>query len=354
MEPARIDEFRISVLPDAELPDPAQVDIAAYHRVQLREGIDLFVAPRKVEQWQVFTSDYPPFSIALDGFVYGKPQFESSGPFLNANHHEEVERLPTRATCAQIFLFLKQGMLDAFQQDGKVRMNIFVNDPDQDTCLAVWLLKNHHRIAGQYTDKVICNLVDLEDRYDVTAGAYPIGSQQSELEALAWIFEPYTEARHSGELARFDGASMAQCIHAVSRRIDQHVEGIGQKIPLDTRFSIIGGGDGWALIEEQGAHARTKLFADGIKAFVSVRSNGDGSYVYSIGKMSPFISFPIDDLYTILNEAEGIGPDESNRWGGSHLIGGSPREIGSRIPPKMLEKIINELLKRSNQKLSYI
>gem|GEM_PF-2744344 len=37
--------------------------------------------------------------------------------------------------------------MDAFiQEDGKIDGHIFVNDADQDTCLAIWLLQNHSRI----------------------------------------------------------------------------------------------------------------------------------------------------------------------------------------------------------------
>lgn len=59
--------------------------------------------------WESFVATKPPFSIALDGYVSTGPRFDATGPYLNANHHEEVDRLSTRATCAQILMALRQG-----------------------------------------------------------------------------------------------------------------------------------------------------------------------------------------------------------------------------------------------------
>jgi hypothetical protein len=97
------------------------------------------------------------------------------------------------------------------------------------------------------------------------------------------------------------------------------------------------------MVFEEGPHARTALFADGLRAFVAVRPNPDGTWTYTLGKMSPFVPFPILSLYDRLNAREGIGADP-DRWGGSNTIGGSPRQRASRVPPAELERIVNETL----------
>jgi hypothetical protein len=320
------------------------LDMSPFHRVGLAEGMTMYVGPRKVEQWDVFRTTYPERSIALDGFVYGKPNYDPEGVYLNANHHEDVDRLATRSTASQVYIALKQGLMDAFTVDGSLKMNIFVNDPDQDTCLSVWLLKNHERILGARSEPLINRLVDLEDRFDVTAGAYPMNPTDGVLQQLAWMFEPYTEARLNGRVSQMDGAEMASVIESVSNRISAYSLGEGQKLPPDTRYKTLGGGDNWAMIEEIGAQARTALFASGVKAFVSCRFNSDSSMTYSVGRMSPYVRFPIAELYDVLNAAEGISPDDPNRWGGSDIIGGSPRATGSRLRPEEVQAIINRYL----------
>lgn len=51
--------------------------------------------------WEEFKEHYPPGSIALDGFVGEAPKFDANGPYLNANHHEYVDRLATLSTAQQ-------------------------------------------------------------------------------------------------------------------------------------------------------------------------------------------------------------------------------------------------------------
>ena len=59
--------------------------------------------------------------------------------------------------------------------------------------------------------------------------------------------------------------------------------------------------------------------------------------------MSPYVRFPVDELYAAFNEAEGR-PDGGAGWGGSNTIGGSPRDGGSRLSPLDVERIVNEHL----------
>jgi hypothetical protein len=114
---------------------------------------------------------------------------------------------------------------------------------------------------------------------------------------------------------------------------------------LDTRFEKIGGGPGWQQIEEKGPYARTKLFSEKIKAYVALVENKEDTYTYTIGKMSPFVMFPLERIYGVLNEAEGLS-SQDNCWGGSTIIGGSPRKTGSRLTPENVQKVIIDCIKR--------
>jgi hypothetical protein len=50
-------------------------------------------------------------------------------------------------------------------------------------------------------------------------------------------------------------------------------------------------------------------------------------------------------IYEALNAAENLTAQD-NCWGGSPIIGGSPRKTGSRLPPDKIEKIINDCIKQ--------
>ena len=304
----------------------------------------LRVEPRTVLQWEQFIKEKPPFSIALDGYVRGKPRFDPKGPYVNFNHHEEVDRLGTRATCAQVAVAIKQGLFETFQQKSEPHANVYVNDPDQDTCLAVWLLQNSERVSGKKSEPLVNRLIGVEDLLDVTAGAYPFDPSMVVLCELAWIFEPYTCVRVNGRLQHLGAGEMRNVIESVCQRITKYTLGQGEKILLDTRYVILYTGPGWKLVNEIGPHARTALFAEGTKAFAAVRNNHDGTYTYSLGRLSQYVLFPLEKLYARMNEEEGLDPQGENSWGGGDTVGGSPRKTGSKLAPDSLTKIINDEL----------
>jgi hypothetical protein len=120
---------------------------------------------------------------------------------------------------------------------------------------------------------------------------------------------------------------------------------------LDTRYEDLGGGKGWKMIRELGPHARTKLYAEGMRAFVAVREDNSDSWAYVYGKMSPYITFPIQKIYAAANEAEGIPADAMDKHGGSDIIGGSPRGSGSRISPEEMQALVNRVIDEYNSNI---
>ena len=275
-------------------------------------NIILNVEANKTITWDSFIKDYPKNSIALDGFVYGRPQFDPNGPYLNLNHHEDVDRLATRSTCEQTLLSIRQGLFKCFTGD----INVYVNDCDQDVCVACFLLKSPHLVINTM-NPLINRLVTVESYLDSTAGAYPYPADLPFLQELAWIFEPYTQFRISGQLSASQNknSSYKSIIMDVCSRIMQHVTGNSQKIPLDTRYERILATDNFVIVKEIGASARTGMFSDGITAYISARENPGkpGNYTYSIGKLSPFIRLNLKVCYKLLNQFENIHENSLNK-----------------------------------------
>lgn len=304
-------------------------------------NMDLVTPPMS---WESFRTSRPPFSIALDGYVSAGPRFDSAGPHWNANHHEGVDRLSTRATCAQVLMAMRQGLFDTFRDAvSRPRAEVWVNDCDEDICTAFFLLSNS-ALATATMNPLLNRLVSMEDALDTTAGAYPYPADLPVLQELAWVFEPYRRFRLSGQLERRDRDAFVGVISDVGSRIMRHITGSGDAIPLDLRFDVIRSGDGWSIVREIGAHARTAMFARGIRAFVSTRPREDGHSTYTIGRMSPFVRFDIPQIIEALNMAEGItGPD---RWGGANTIGGSPRIAGSRLTTSEVVEVVESVVRQ--------
>ena len=268
--------------------------------------INLTVEPRIAISWKQFLADSPPYSIALDGYVMGKPRVDIDGPKANFNHHEDVDRLGTRSTCGQVFVAIKQGLFDTFREDDEPTANVFANDCDQDTCMAVWLLRNSDRVARVNAGASLRNLVVLDGpSRQTTAGAYPLPT--SDLSELAWMFQPYTEVRH--ELTSLGALEMTKVIDAVGERIDAYLRGAASVLEVDTRTRSWSGPD-WIRAREIGPFARSRLFEEGVKVNVLI-SEEDDCLTYAIGKMSPYADFPILELYDLLNRREGL---DSSQW----------------------------------------
>ena len=199
--------------------------------------INLHIEPGVTKTWETFCKDSPPFSIALDGYVKGQPRYEPKGPFLNLNHHEDVDRLATRSTGGQVYMYIKQRLFSTFQKEGIPYAHLFVNDPDQDTSLAVYLLKNHERISGERSEPLINRLLTAEDLLDTTAGAYPFSPESDLMRDVAWIFEPYTSVLP--RLYEMDSLQMSLVIESVGERIGRYSMGKGEKRIPDTSFEEI-------------------------------------------------------------------------------------------------------------------
>jgi hypothetical protein len=306
-------------------------------------NIHLHIEPSQAPlTWEEFIATKPPYSIALDGYVYGATKFTESkmGPYANFNHHEEVDRLSTRATCAQVLIALRQGLIDAFRKDGEVTIHVYVNDCDQDVCLS-WFLLNNHIICQNTINPIINRLVHMEDMMDTCSGAYPFNMDMETLRHMAWVFEPYTNFRMNGGVDKKDVKEFEIVIKDVERRINEHIMGKSQSSILNMSFKKIGGGANWAMVIEEGFNARTAMMSVGIKAFVSVRTRQDGNFTYSIGKMSGYIPFDIPGILQFLDKKEG---NDIDHWGGSNTIGGSPRVGGSKLTPLAVEIAINKFI----------
>lgn len=293
--------------------------------------------------WEEFCARMPPFSIALDGFVKAGPKFQHTregGPRINFNHHEGVDRLATRATCSQTLMAVRLGLFDTFcDQSGAPQCEVYANDCDQDVCASVFILR-HRSLAERVISPNLNRLAHMEDMLDTTGGAYPFPKDMPILQKLAWVFRPYTEFRLSGEINSRDSARFVQVVDEVENNIALYLEDKGGSVPLDVRYNRIGGGRIWAMVREEGAQARTGMFADNIHAFVSVSDRADGRFNYTVGRMSGFIPFDVAGILAELSRRDGGGEP----WGGGNTIGGSPRAGGSGLKPKEVEEIINQHL----------
>jgi hypothetical protein len=292
-------------------------------------------------------------SIALDGYVNDAPNFSEKTKHINFDHHHGVVREATMATAEQVYMAVKGGLFKSFRENGKPFANVYINDCDQDTCLAIFILDNYEMFEGISSHPAFNRLLALDSKLDITGGAFPMNLNEKVLAQHHWVFEPYTNLRKSGALAEANAEVMADCVESVCNRIMRHIMGTGGTAEMDIRHEILFQSQimpEFKIVNEiGGSSARYYLFSHGaMDAFVSlVAKRPDGKYVYSIGRKSRYIPFPVQDFFVLLNDREGL--TRQNGWGGSDIIGGSSRELGSSLEPGEIFELIETYLRTQNE-----
>jgi hypothetical protein len=295
--------------------------------------------------WREFCKTSEPFSIALDGYVGRGPRFQAKGPRANFNHHEDVDRLATRATCSQIYIAIKQGLYKRFNHEGIPKVIPCMRDCDPDVAFSYALLKNGHRNRF-INNKYIYKLVYFEDIIDTTAGAYPFSKDLLRMKQIAWIFEPYTNFCTSGEYDKKEPQAFKNIVYEIEDRIKLYAKEKGGAIPIDPRYTPVAAGKDWVVAHWTGAHPRTGIFADGYQVYAIYRELPNGRYKWSIGRMSIFIPFDTPLFMKKLNMIDEI-IDSNDRWGGGKTIIGSPLEQGSQIAPAHRASLIRDIIMES-------
>lgn len=300
--------------------------------------IQLKVLPDALPSWPDFVRDHGPFAIALDGFVPEAPHFDPVRRCVNFNHHEGVARLETRATCAQAWLAVRQGLYSSLCHNGQPEATLYVNDCDEDVCLSTFVLMYGHTL--EVPERILLNrLVGATDLLDSTAGAF-VFAEEHILPTIAWIYRPYREFRLSGQLAERDPSAFLRVIREVHDRIWAYFRGEDEEAAVDTSFEILGSYPTWLHVREIGEQAKFGIFAQ-TDAFVTSSPYGTG-WMHILGRRSEFIPFPVPDLLACLSDAEKrLG---GGLWGGGTTIGGSPRQEGSRLSPEAVAQIIQKVL----------
>ena len=308
--------------------------------------ITLHVLPRQTMTWDYFLANTPRNSIGLDGVISGRegvdkdgkkiilplgPAYDFASRHVNYDHHEGVVRSATMSTAKQVYFDIKSGLFVSFLDNGRPHAHVYVNDPDQDTSLAVALLDGYKMIEGTNSNPSLNRLLDINDKLDISGGAFPLNLNDKLVRQHNWIFEPYTSLRKSGALATADAAAIANCIESIVARLQDCLMGRGGEIALDTRHEMLYDGEHFRVVRETGGNdARYYLFSQGMNAYISIVAvRPDGKLVCSIGKSGRWIPFDVQGMYDVFNGLEGLTGETG--WNGSDLVGGSSRALGTGL-----------------------
>ncbi len=307
--------------------------------------IELIVIPAlEIKGFGEFCKTYGPNAIALDGFVKASPQRSFKNRCINWNHHDGVSRADTYATCAQALTGIRQQAMLMFKQDGDTNVKVYVNDCDEDVCLAWAIIHNFHLHKSPY-NPLLNRLVEIENRLDASMGIYPYGVDLPMLKTLEWIYQPYREFVKNGGKNKSIANEFASVIFSVENRINSYLLGNAEELPVDDSYDLVKdykiGNYRIGQIIQHGSLAKMLACKEGIHIGLTIQSNTLGKNNVTIWSSTPYIPCNIEKLSKRFNflEKPVIGS-----WGGGDSICASPRNIGTSLSAEVIwEELIKNI-----------
>ncbi len=295
----------------------------------------------------------PPGTIYLDGVAQAEPFLDHDKKVYNLDHHEGCVRTFTLATCEQALIMCVKG-LDLRDREWK----IFANEPDLDTILAIWIILNHQRINNRDAihRRSLFALVRLEGIIDALGlelrelSGLPADLLQKLMRVIDRLRVEELELKKAGEWSKTDFLAYT---FGVLRKLDQFLIKLGElddfkgveelaRIELtNNRIAVVVASD--LGIYELEPHL-TKLYGNRL-GWVALRR---GEKDYTLRQMDLFMPVNLEDVYQRLNFMDPAvkGRINVNRWGGSGDIGGSPRDLGTRLLPGEIVSACRDVIEK--------
>jgi membrane protease YdiL (CAAX protease family) len=310
-----------------------------------------------VESGMIFSGSVarksPSGTIFLDGVAQCEPFMDHERQVYNLDHHEGCVRAFTLSACEQALVMYMKG-LDLQSRE----WNIFANEPDLDTLLGVWILLNHGRIG--LLDATQRRLLFALVRYEGIIDA--MGLELKELSALPAELmrkiQRVIDHLRSEEVALKKEGHWAKADYliytaGVLHKIDQifykpsdfadflGVEELARVDLTDQRIAAVVEAD--MGIYEIEPHLN-KLYGSRL-GLVFLKK---GPRTYTVRQIDLFMPTTLDDIYERLNFVDPAVKNrtDNQRWGGAADIGGSPREVGTRLTPLEIMHACRQAVRR--------
>ena len=294
-----------------------------------------------------------PGTIFLDGVAHCEPFMDHERQVYNLDHHESCVRAFTLSTCEQALVMYMKGL----DLQGR-EWNIFANEPDLDTLLAIWILLNHVRIGRKEITqrRFLFALVRLEGVIDA------LGLELKELSALPpdlvrkiqrvidHLRSEEIVLKKEGRWVHTDflnyGASILHKIdHIFYMPSDfadfKGVEEIARIDISDHRIAVV-------VEADMGIYEIEPYLNNLYGNRLGVVFLKKGSNCYTVRQMDLFLPFSLEKIYDRLNFMDPAVKcrTQINKWGGAADIGGSPRKSGSRLNPVEIVQCCKEAVIR--------
>ncbi|HHP7233364.1 MAG TPA: type II CAAX prenyl endopeptidase Rce1 family protein [Desulfobacterales bacterium] len=297
----------------------------------------------------------PAGTIYLDGAAQSEPFMDHERKVYNLDHHEGCVRPFTLSTCEQVLVMIMKG-LDLRDRE----WNIYANEPDLDTVLAIWLIFNHLRIARKESLHVrfLYALVRLEGVIDALGlelrefSGLPTELLRKAQRVIDFLRRREIRLKKEGLWQETDFQEYTVgVLHQIDRILYKTGEltdfkGIKELARVDLTddriVAVVEAESGIYELEAQLNH----LYGSRL-GLVALRKSPQ---TYTLRRMDLFMPGDLEPVYERLNFLDPAvrGSAKSDRWGGSADIGGSPRASGTRLSPREIAHACRHAMQKAD------
>ena len=296
-------------------------------------------------------TDYPRQCIFLDGVFTGPAFLDNDRRQYSLDHHAGCVRAFTLAACEQACVLLVKGIP---LWDGE--WHVYVNEPDLDAMLAAWVLLNHHALS--------------HDDFTLLRKVMPLIRTEGVIDSLGFnnaLLSGLPRRIYEAHKRRIDKLRREEQQLRESRQwttVDPLEFGMRQLEQLDQHLFPRG------RPRTGGVEAQSQAALPSRKLALLVRSQR-GIYEVELslkeqygpelalivldadeGRMTlrqvdAFLPRNLNNVYPVLNTRDPFveTTGANNSWGGSEIIGGSPRKSGTGLTGQQVLEISARVLR---------
>jgi hypothetical protein len=238
----------------------------------------------------------------------------------------------------QVFHAIKSGFMSQWIGVKHEPVNIYINNNNPDTVLALWMILNYERIEGPKNSEDLEKLLMLINNWTVSNGAFPQDMNALIVKKHAWIF------KNSGMLRGITEVELLSKTKEVLDRIDAYILGSTETLIPNTQFITLRKNEDLVFISKEGPYARPLLFAEGVKVLASLKEElGESRYLWEICFKSQHSRFPASEIVKLLNLIDGCMSDAASRdrWSIQRNSIHSPQK-GSSVEFDYLDDIMSQ------------
>ena len=276
-------------------------------------------------------------TILIDGVFNGPPFLDNDNKIYSLDHHKGIIRSFTLSSCEQALLLIYKGF-----NINEEPWNVYGNEPDLDTILVAWIFLNN-LIITENKDNIrhdITRLVRVEGLIDSQGYSFLdyLGYNEeiieAELRKINKILEQEKSLKENNEWEKIDPF---EYVKNVLCKIDMMF--FEENTPSDIEFNqievipihkknvIVSCKSSASIYEIE------KILRQKYKSKLALIILQSSSNKYTIKLTNEFLNKNLFSLYSKLNKFDKTvkSSDPTNVWGGSDLIGGSPRKAKTSL-----------------------